>query len=192
MIYRKYLEMEIFKLFLLVSVKERVLERGFFTSFTSYPSWRKRQNNLILMGAETGKRVFTSWYRTAPQNQLLFIFALFPYTWVTPHLGLIRLYCLEERKTIEFYKYTAVFSTTHPWGGSADVSTISFHNLPVYFCMFIQNGNLLFLTNFSVLFCQILAMISAKAQHLWVIIYMITCIEFCYKSNMKSKSQERC
>lgn len=170
MIYRKYIEMAIFKLFLLASVKESFRKRLFYI-LTSYPSWRKRQNNLILMVAEIGKRVFTSGHRTAPQNQLQFIFALFPYMWVIPHLGLIRLYRLEKRKAIEFCKYTAVFSTTHPWCGSADVSTISFHNLPVYFCMFIQNGSLFFLTNFSVLFCQILAMISAKAQHLWVVIY---------------------
>ena len=106
MIYRKYIEMAIFKLFLLASVKESFRKRLFYI-LTSYPSWRKRQNNLILMVAEIEKRVFTSGYRTAPQNQLQFLFALFPYTWVAPHLGWIRLYSLEERKTIKLCKDTA-------------------------------------------------------------------------------------
>ena len=45
------------ELFLWASVRETVWERSFLTFFKSYSSWRKWQNNLILMLTETGSRV---------------------------------------------------------------------------------------------------------------------------------------
>lgn len=49
--------MALFQLFLWASARESVWERYFLTFFKSCPSWRKWQNNLILMVTEAGSRV---------------------------------------------------------------------------------------------------------------------------------------
>ena len=55
----------IFELFLWAEVRKTVWKRLFLTFFKSYPTWKKWQNNLILMMTEIGSRVFTSEYRIA-------------------------------------------------------------------------------------------------------------------------------
>ena len=168
----------IFELFLLASVRETVWERGFLTSFKSYPSWRKWQNNLILMVAETGNRVFTSECRIALQNHLQFIFALcslhmsYFTCWVDQAL------LLRGRESTSQILLSIVPCLVPPILDvvcSVDVSRTSLHNLLVYFFMFIQNRNLFFLTTLPVLFWRIAAMTSAKGEHLWVVdIYIFT------------------
>lgn len=167
----------IFELFLLASVRETVWGRAFLTSFKSYPSWRKWQNNLILMVAETGNRVFASECRTAPQNHLQFIFALCSLHELLHMLGWSG--STAQRKGKHITDFVSIVPCLVPpifdVVCSVDVSRTSLHNLPVYFFMFIQNGNLFFLTNLPVLFWRIAAMTSAKGKHLWVVdIYIFT------------------
>lgn len=119
-------------------VEKTVWERGFLTFFKSYPTWRKWQNNLILMVTEIGSRVFTSECSRVHQITYCSSLLLCPYMWIIPNV-------LSQsgsnpqkngRHTTNSVNTVPCVAPSSLMICSIDVSRTNFHNLYISSCLY--------------------------------------------------------